>query len=161
MLANAVHNGDDDHPVAEGAADVDDSAWLVEEASLVLMEVTLDAVAQMDNLSLAALRHLLAVDRHGPLNLSGLASHLGMSLSATGRMVDRLVASGLLARFTATHSRREIRIEVTPRGLEVLEQLRSARRRRIGAALRNLATEDRHILTSLLRQLTAAYPHES
>jgi DNA-binding MarR family transcriptional regulator len=159
VLADALRNQDED-PVAGREANVDDSAWLVEEASVVLMEVTLDAVAQMEDLSLAALRHLLAVERHGPLNLSALAARLGMSLSAAGRMVNRLVDSGLLARSTAVHSRREIRIEMTPRGLEALAKLRSARRQRIGVALQNLDPADRRILTRVLQQLTAAYRGE-
>ncbi|MFI0420605.1 MarR family winged helix-turn-helix transcriptional regulator [Spongiactinospora sp. 9N601] len=133
-----------------------DSAWMVEEASLVLVEVTLDAVAQMGDLSLTALRLLLATDRHGPLSLSRLAAQLGMSPSATGRMVDRLAGSGLLNRYPATHSRREIRIEVTAGGLRVLERLRSARRRRIGLALRDLTPEGRRNLTRVLREFTEA-----
>ncbi|WP_147268021.1 MarR family winged helix-turn-helix transcriptional regulator [Spongiactinospora rosea] len=131
-----------------------DSAWMVEEASLVLVEVTLDAVAHMGDLSLTALRLLLAADRHGPLNLSRLAAQLGMSPSATGRMVDRLAGSGLLTRYPATHSRREIRIEVTAEGLRVLERLRSARRRRIGLALRHLTPEGRRLLTHVLQEFT-------
>ncbi|MFI6496219.1 MarR family winged helix-turn-helix transcriptional regulator [Nonomuraea typhae] len=137
-------------------ADVKESAWLIEEASLIWTEVTLDVVAQMDDLSLTALRHLLAAHRHGPLNLSALALHLGMSPSATGRMVDRLVGQELLQRSPATHSRREVRIEVTPRGHEILEQLRTVRRQCIGEALGRLPPEDRRALTRLLQQLTAA-----
>ncbi|WP_157253842.1 MarR family winged helix-turn-helix transcriptional regulator [Nonomuraea typhae] len=137
-------------------ADVKESAWLIEEASLLWTEVTLDAVAEMDDLSLTALRHLLAADRHGPLKLSALACQLGLSASATGRMVDRLVTLDLLKRSPATHSRREVRIEVTCRGHEILEQLRSVRRQRIGEALNKLPAADRHTLTRLLQQLTAA-----
>ncbi|MBB4704673.1 MarR family winged helix-turn-helix transcriptional regulator [Sphaerisporangium siamense] len=133
-----------------------DSAWLVEEASLVLVEVTLDAVAEMGDLSLTQLRALLAVDRHGPLNLSSLATRLNMSLSAAGRMVDRLDGSGLLRRFPAPHSRREIRIETTSDGREVLERLRSARRRRIGTVLERLTPDARAQLTHVLQEFTAA-----
>ncbi|MBB5629416.1 MarR family winged helix-turn-helix transcriptional regulator [Sphaerisporangium krabiense] len=133
-----------------------DWPWLVEEASLVLVEVTLDAVAEMGDLSLTQLRALLAVDRHGPLNLSSLATRLNMSLSAAGRMVDRLDGLGLLQRFPAPHSRREIRIDTTSDGREVLERLRSARRRRIGTVLERLTPDARTQLTHVLQEFTAA-----
>ncbi|WP_199536828.1 hypothetical protein [Spongiactinospora gelatinilytica] len=64
-----------------------DSAWMVEEASLVLVEVTLDAVAQMGDLSLTALRLPLAADRHGPLSLSRLAAQLGRTIRISRRKI--------------------------------------------------------------------------
>ncbi|MFF4619020.1 MarR family winged helix-turn-helix transcriptional regulator [Nonomuraea jabiensis] len=138
------------------SADMNDSAWQIEEASLVLVEATLDAMAALGSLSVTRLRVLLAADRHGPMNLSSLAERLGMSLSAAGRVVDRLAEAGLLSREPAPHSRREIRIQVTPEGREVLERLRAVRRRRIGQALDRLEPADRVTLFRMLRQLTDA-----
>ncbi len=132
------------------------SAWLVEEASLVLVEVTLTALAEVGELSLTQLRAMLAVDRHGPLNLSTLAAHLGMTLSAAGRLVDRLDGADLLSRFPAPHSRREIRIETTGQGRRVLERLRSARRRRIGEVLERMEPADRQVLARVLLGFSAA-----
>ncbi|GAA3129491.1 MarR family winged helix-turn-helix transcriptional regulator [Streptosporangium carneum] len=164
MTTEAIHDGGDEFLGTgrgeAGRGGESDSAWLVEEASLVLVEVTLNAVAEMGDLSLTQLRVLLAVDRHGPLNLSTLAAHLTMSLSAAGRMVDRLDGAGLLTRFPAAHSRREIRIETTVRGREVLGRLRSARRRRIGAALERLTPETRQTLARTLQEFTAAAQSE-
>ncbi|MDX3106108.1 MarR family winged helix-turn-helix transcriptional regulator [Nonomuraea angiospora] len=145
-------------PLAAPGADagMNDSAWQIEEASLVLVEATLDAMAALGSLSVTRLRVLLAVDRHGPMNLSSLAERLGMSLSAAGRVVDRLAEAGLLSREPAPHSRREIRIQVTPEGCEVLERLRAVRRRRIGQALDRLEPADRATLFRMLLQLTNA-----
>ncbi|MEV7006690.1 MarR family transcriptional regulator [Streptosporangium sp. NPDC051022] len=159
MTTEAIHNRDDlpgAAPGQTGPGGENDSAWLVEEASLVLVEVTLNAVAELGDLSLTQLRVLLAVDRHGPLNLSTLAAHLTMSISAAGRMVDRLEGAGLLIRFPAAHSRREISIETTAQGREALGRLRSARRRRIGAALGRLTPETRQTLARALQEFTAA-----
>ncbi|MFI9594644.1 MarR family winged helix-turn-helix transcriptional regulator [Nonomuraea sp. NPDC052265] len=135
---------------------MDDSAWHIEEASLVLVEATLDAMAALGDLSVPRLRVLLAVDRHGPMNLRSLAGRLDMSLSAAGRVVDRLDTAGLLSRAPAAHSRREIRISTTPAGREVLERLRAARRQRIGQALEKLPPDDRRTLVHVLRRLTEA-----
>ncbi|MEV0234473.1 MarR family transcriptional regulator [Nonomuraea sp. NPDC050786] len=135
---------------------MDDSAWQIEEASLVLVEATLDAMAALGYLSVTRLRVLLAVDRHGPMNLSSLAERLDMSLSAAGRVVDRLDEAGLLSRAPAPHSRREIRIQATPEGRDVLERLRAVRRRSIGQALDRLSPTERTTLFRMLRQLTEA-----
>ncbi|MEV3984194.1 MarR family transcriptional regulator [Nonomuraea sp. NPDC049758] len=135
---------------------MDDSAWHIEEASLVLVEATLDAMAALGDLSVPRLRVLLAVERHGPMNLRSLADRLDMSLSAAGRVVDRLDTAGLLSRAPAAHSRREIRISTTPAGREVLERLRAARRQRIGQALEKLAPDDHRTLVHVLRRLTEA-----
>ncbi|MFF4986733.1 MarR family winged helix-turn-helix transcriptional regulator [Streptosporangium saharense] len=156
MTTEAIHGGGDELP----SGGESDSAWVVEEASLVLVEVTLNAVAEMGDLSLTQLRVLLAVDRHGPLNLSTLAAHLTMSISAAGRMVDRLEGAGLLTRLPAEHSRREIRIETTEDGRETLGRLRAARRRRIGAALERLTPGTRQALARGLQEFTAVAQDE-
>ncbi|GAA0381535.1 hypothetical protein GCM10009530_35340 [Microbispora corallina] len=156
----AVWEGEPEDGGPEGAArggdDLADAAWRVEKASLALVEMTLNAVAEQSELSLTQLRVLLAVDRHGPLNLSTLAARLAMSISAAGRLVARLDAAGLVARLLAPHSRREISITVTPLGRRSLDELRAARRRDIAAALDILSPATRRTLADTLTELTAA-----
>ncbi|MFF0308764.1 MarR family winged helix-turn-helix transcriptional regulator [Streptosporangium sp. NPDC004379] len=132
------------------------AVWRVEEASLALVEMTLNAVAEDSDLSVTQLRVLLAVDRHGPLNLSALAAHLAMSVSAAGRLVARLDDAGLLTRLLAPHSRREISIGVTEAGRRAIGRLRAARRRRIAAALTRLPPGTRQALAGALTEFTAA-----
>ncbi|WP_086569045.1 MarR family winged helix-turn-helix transcriptional regulator [Streptosporangium minutum] len=150
-------NTDEAHDAAAGPLDdLADAAWRVEAASLALVEMTLNAAAEYSGLSVVQLRVLLAVDRHGPLNLSALAAHLTMSISATGRLVTRLDSAGLLTRLLASHSRREVSIDVTPLGHEAIERLRAARRRHIAAALTRLPPATRQTLARTLLEFTAA-----
>ncbi|WP_182908539.1 MarR family winged helix-turn-helix transcriptional regulator [Microbispora sp. H13382] len=135
---------------------LEEDAWSVEDASLALVEMTLTAVTRGAGLSVTQLRVLLAVDRHGPLNLSGLADLLGMSVSATGRLVARLHTAGLLTRLLSPHSRREVSIDVTETGRRSLERVRAARRGHIAAALRRLPPDSRRTLARTLREFTAA-----
>ncbi|MEU7911185.1 MarR family winged helix-turn-helix transcriptional regulator [Microbispora bryophytorum] len=135
---------------------LEEDAWSVEDASLALVEMTLNAVARGSDLSVTQLRVLLAVDRHGPLNLSGLAALLGMSVSAAGRLVARLHTAGLLTRLLSPHSRREVSIDVTETGRRSLERIRAARRGQIATALRRLPLDSRRTLAQTLRELTAA-----
>ncbi|MEV7009207.1 MarR family transcriptional regulator [Streptosporangium sp. NPDC051022] len=146
-----------DHDTAAGPGDdLTDAAWRVEAASLALVEMTLNAAAEHGDLSVTRLRVLLAVDRHGPLNLSTLAAHLSMSVSATGRLVARLDAAGLLARLLSPHSRREISIDVTPLGHRAIGRLRAARRRHITSTLKRLPPGTRQVLARALLEFTAA-----
>ncbi|WP_432920488.1 MarR family winged helix-turn-helix transcriptional regulator [Microbispora sp. CA-135349] len=135
---------------------LEEDAWVVEDASLALVEMTLTAVARSAGLPVTQLRVLLAVDRHGPLNLSGLAALLGMSVSASGRLVARLHTAGLLTRLLSPHSRREVTIDVTETGRRSLERLRAARRGHIADALRRLPPGSRRTLARTLREFTAA-----
>lgn len=135
---------------------MDELAWQVEESSLVLVEMTLRAVAEQSELSLTQVRVLLAVDRHGPLNLSALASHLAVSISAAGRLVDRLDHGGLLTRTLAEHSRREVRISLTPYGRGHVDHLRAVRRRTIADTLARLPLSTRRDLVQCLNDFTAA-----
>ncbi|MEU7886650.1 MarR family transcriptional regulator [Microbispora bryophytorum] len=135
---------------------LEEDAWSVEDASLALVEMTLNAVVRGSDLSVTQLRVLLAVDRHGPLNLSGLAALLGMSVSAAGRLVARLHTAGLLTRLLSPHSRREVSIDVTETGRRSLERIRAARRGQIATALRRLPPGSRRTLAQTLRELTGA-----
>ncbi len=141
---------------ADRRGDLADAAWRVEAASLALVEMTFNAAAEHSDLSVTQLRVLLAVDRHGPLNLSALAAHLTMSISATGRLVTRLHTAGLLTRLLAPHSRREVSIDVTPLGHQAIERLRAARRRHIATVLTRLPPVTRRTLARTLLEFAAA-----
>ncbi|GII80343.1 hypothetical protein Sru01_53250 [Sphaerisporangium rufum] len=151
-----MRTGENGHAVAAEDGDPRDTAWRVEEASLVLVELTLDAVVEHGDLSVTQLRTLLAVERHGPLNLSALAAHLGGSVSAAGRVVSRLDGAGLLTRALSPRSRREVSIEVTPLGLLSLERLRAGRRRHIAEVLSRLPAASAEALARTLAEFTAA-----
>jgi DNA-binding MarR family transcriptional regulator len=117
--------------------------------------MTMKAVAEQGHLSVTQLRVLLAVERHGPLNLSTLAARLAVSISAAGRLVARMDAAGLLTRLLSPHSRREISIDVTPLGRRTLDGIRTARRRQISAALARLTPASQRALTQTLTEFTA------
>ncbi|MDP9841432.1 MarR family winged helix-turn-helix transcriptional regulator [Streptosporangium lutulentum] len=144
----------DDGPL--GGDELDDAGRCVEEASLALVEMTLTAIVEEGDLSITQLRVLLAIERHGPLNLSALAARLGTSVSSAGRLVARLDTAGLLTRLLSLHSRREITIEVTPLGRQTLQRLRDARRRHIASALTRLPPGTRRTLARVLLEFTAA-----
>jgi DNA-binding MarR family transcriptional regulator len=155
---NRTGEPDNGEPVSRN--DLDDVGRHVEEASLALVEMTLNAIVEEGDLSVTQLRVLLAVDRHGPLNLSTLAAHLGTSISSAGRLVARLDTAGLLTRLLSLHSRREITIEVAPLGRQTLQRLRATRRRQIDSILIRLPPDTRRTLARVLLEFTAATRHD-
>lgn len=98
------------------------------------------------------LRVLLAVERRGTVNLSGLAADLDALNSSASRLCDRLEAAGLVARAPGRRSRREVTIRLTADGLGLLERLRRHRRERLMRVLALMAPADREaLLTGLAR----------
>jgi len=76
--------------------------------------------------------------------------------SATGRMVDRLVAAGLIDRLPHPTSRRELLAALTRRGREVVRRVTAHRRAEIAAIVEKMPTPERHGLVRALTAFTVA-----
>jgi DNA-binding MarR family transcriptional regulator len=92
----------------------------------------------------------------GPINLATLAGLLGVQPSATGRMVDRLVAAGLIDRLPHPTSRRELLATLTDRGRDVVQQVTEYRRAEIARIVQNMQAGERHGLVQGLKAFIAA-----
>lgn len=90
------------------------------EAARAMMRISLHAADQIGGVSVVQLRALTVLAREGTANLAQLADGMGVTVSTTSRLVDRLVAAGLADRRTATHTRREIALRLTARGRATL-----------------------------------------
>jgi DNA-binding MarR family transcriptional regulator len=106
--------------------------------------------AELD-LTLTQLRTLfvLGTSDH-ELALTELATHVGLSVAATGRAVDVLVREGLLTRHEDAVDRRIKRIGVGEAGHAALARLAAARRDGLRTFVGTLADEEReHFSTAL------------
>lgn len=131
----------------------------VEIASRSLLALSIQAMAQLDPaISSTQLRALMVLDGSGGSNLSALAAAVGVSTSAASRLVDRLVAMGLVDRQVPAHSRREVLLELTPAGRRVVRDHEHARQRVFATALADLAEAD---LRALLQGLDAVRAHQA
>ncbi|HEX2312728.1 MAG TPA: MarR family transcriptional regulator [Thermomonospora sp.] len=102
------------------------------------------------------LRVLFVVERHGSINLSGLAGELGALLSSASRLCDRLEAAGLLARVPG-RDRRAVELRLSRDGELLLSRLRERRRRELARVLAQMTPAARTaLLTGLLHFHTAA-----
>lgn len=103
-------------------------------------------------LSASQLQALLVVERNEGLNLRALADELGAMLSSASRLCDRLVAAGMIERLVGQTDRREISLQLTGQGRDVLERLRADRQARLDAVLSRMTVAGRAALLRGLRE---------
>jgi DNA-binding MarR family transcriptional regulator len=126
------------------------------EAARAVMRISLHAADQIGGVSVVQLRALTVLDREGTANLAQLAEGMGVTVSTTSRLVDRLVAAGLVDRRTATHTRREIALKLTARGRSTLARYDDHRLEGLHACLESLSEEEREQAVRGLRAFGGA-----
>ena len=104
---------------------------------------------------------LLAVFRRPEQSIEALRHSIGLSHSATVRLVDRLEGAGLLTRRSSTDGR-AVSLVLTGRGRRQAVRVQQERRRVLSRALTGLSSLDRRQLEELLDSLlrTQARLHE-
>jgi DNA-binding MarR family transcriptional regulator len=126
-------------------------------ASRLLVQISAQSIGKVDeNITFAQFRTLVILSNRGPINLATLAGLLGVQPSATGRMVDRLVAAGLIDRLPHPTSRRELLAALTKRGRDVVRQVTSYRRAEIAQIVQKMPPPERGGLIRALTAFTAA-----
>ncbi len=140
--------------VPESSAEVVDA---VISASRVLVAVAAKSLSDVANeVSLAQFRTLVVLASRGPQNLSGLAELVGVTAATATRMCDRLVKKGLVVRDTAQDDRRQVRLELTPRGRSVVDAVTDRRRQEIARIVQAIAPQEQWVLVFALRQFAQA-----
>jgi DNA-binding MarR family transcriptional regulator len=116
-----------------------------ERLTQALVDITahsLDALGECP-VTVSQFRLLHALEGLGRVPSSTLAAALGTAASSVTRLVDRLVAIGLVARGTAEHSRSIVTVEATEAGREVVRAVLARRRELLATVLDGLAEAER------------------
>jgi DNA-binding MarR family transcriptional regulator len=90
------------------------------------------------------------------MNVRTLAGLLHVQRSTTGRMVERLITAGLIDRRPHPALRRELVVELTRRGQEIVHAVTAYRRDEIARVVRNMPERERYGLVSTLTAFTTA-----
>jgi DNA-binding MarR family transcriptional regulator len=147
--------GTESATAADESLDVITDALLT--ASRLLVGISAHSIAQVDEtITIAQFRTLVILSNRGQINLATLASLLGVQPSATGRMVDRLVAAGLIDRLPHPTSRRELLAALTKRGRDVVRRVTAHRRTEIASIVEKMPPSERHGLVRALTAFTTA-----
>jgi DNA-binding MarR family transcriptional regulator len=142
---------------AEVRDDLDPITDALLSASRLLVAISARSIAAVDEtITIPQFRTLVILSTHGPMNLATVAGLLDVQPSTTGRMVDRLVASGLIERRSHPESRRELVVELTSRGREVVDAVTASRREEIAVIVSKMPQRQRHGLVRALTAFTAA-----
>ena len=114
-----------------------------------------DAVhAETDDLSPSAVAALQTVRQDGPMAIQDVARVIGLTHSATVRLIDRLEKDWLVRRLG--RKGREVRVEATARGRRRAGQFQDRRLTAADALLAVLEPEEREVFARVLDKMLAA-----
>ena len=94
------------------------------------------------------------LSRQKETTMHGLASLMGITCPAATGLVDRLIAQGLVSRQGDRKDRRVIRVNLTPKGRRVLDNIWSQKRRMIQEVFGQLSASDRAQYLATLEKVT-------
>lgn len=118
-----------------------------------VMRASLQAADEIGGVSVTQLRALTVLHRAGRTNLAQLAAGMGVTVSTTSRLVDRLVAAGLVDRRTAPHNGREIALRLTRRGRATLDRYDDLRLGWLRGRIDTLPPPDRDVAVRVVKVL--------
>ncbi|HEY3708472.1 MAG TPA: MarR family transcriptional regulator [Amycolatopsis sp.] len=131
--------------------DIDAVTDAVLTASRLLVAVSARSIsAAGDLITLPQFRLLVILQTRGPLKHAVLADYLGVNPSTATRMVDRLVAVGMVSREHNPASRREITLELTGAGARMVRQVTARRRKEIAKIVAKMPDTARSGLVDVL-----------
>lgn len=117
-----------------------------------LVGVAAQSVTEVeDRVTLPQLRVLMLIASRGTLNLNALAQAMDIHPSNASRSCDRLVAGGLLRRTESSVDRRNLVLELTDDGRQLIDVLTEHRREAIAAVLQRVPVSRRRGLVSAMR----------
>lgn len=139
------------------AADAQDLVTAVLTASRVLLGVAVRSLGEVeDTVTIPQFRTLVVLDTHGQMNLNTLAGLLGVTPSTALRMIDRLLAAELVTRRDNPENRREVLLELTIGGAQLVEQVTAKRRAEIARIVTAMPAGQRSELIVALRAFADA-----
>ena len=95
---------------------------------------------------------------HGsePMRMTSLAAKVGSLPSTFSRTIDRMVDGGWVQRQQSPGSRREVLIELTPHGRQLVNHVTDRRRQRIRQILAEMTSDERAAVSDALAKFATA-----
>src|SRR6187551_2432714 len=120
-------------------------AWMKEKTKVIFDSE--DITAQQFNIL-----RILRGSFPQPLSTLQIRERMLEKMSDTSRIVDRLIAKGLVKKLTCKNDRRLVDVIITDKGKKLLERL-DAREDEMDGVLGNLSEKDANILSDLLDKI--------
>jgi|tagenome__1003787_1003787.scaffolds.fasta_scaffold20981111_3 DNA-binding MarR family transcriptional regulator len=122
------------------------------------MDASVRASGELGGPSPVQLRALTALRRLPGANLALLAGEMGVTVSTTSRLVDRLVGADWVHRAPSANNRREISLALTASGLRLLRRYDERRVDLLRECLDRLPAERRGAVLGALAELAQVTP---
>ena len=152
-----IHDSEHASAAAGVVAPDDEVTDAIIRASRALVGIALRSLTASDEeVTLPQYRTLVTLTYGGGRRLADLASSLGVSPSTATRMCDRLVRKGLITRTRDEIDRREVNLEVTSSGRQIVEGVIERRRADVRELLRLIPRSTRNQLVESLNVLAGA-----
>jgi DNA-binding MarR family transcriptional regulator len=126
-----------------------------EELQQQLMGVHAPEFAALD-ITMAQAKLLYVIAAAPGSSMSEIAHRLGVAISTASGAVDHLVSLGLLDRFDDPANRRQVRVSVTPHGLETLEGMRELGTHQLRVMIERVDDDDLAVVEQAIRIMTAS-----
>ncbi len=109
------------------------------------------------DLTVPQFRTLAFVDRNKGTSLSAVANHMGLTLPSTSKLVDGLLARGMLTREDNPADRRRVKLGVTNHGLTILETSRRGTLTYLTDKIASLSAEDREVIVKAMKAMRSVF----
>ncbi|MGW3499017.1 MarR family winged helix-turn-helix transcriptional regulator [Streptomyces sp. NPDC001020] len=120
-------------------------------------QTRLGGVGQARNsMDRAAYLLLNRLDKEGPMGVKALAASMGIDSSTVTRQVAPLVDTGLVKRTSHPADGRAVVLQLSPRGLSRLDDVRSSRRQFMDELTNDWTPEERQAFCTLLTRFNVA-----
>lgn len=135
--------------------ELDDPADAIIAALIATSElfeaVSARCLAAVDaSITMPQFRVLLRLSSEGAANLATLARALDVQPSTIGRMIERLVAAGLIDRRNHPTSRRELVVDLNVKGHQIVDDVVALRREQFNLLIQTMpATLQKNLLAGL------------
>ncbi len=137
--------------------DPDDFVTAVLATSWLLVGISTRSVEDVDpRVTLTQFRSLAVLADRGETNLSKLAAELDVNASTAMRVIDRLVAAGLVSRTENPATRREVVLCLTPAGKKLVADVVAKRRSAIAGLVGSIPAKHHAAMVEGLRWFAAA-----
>ena len=125
--------------------------YLSNKLAALALAITDAAIAPDDDLAPTAVAALITAANSEPMSIGEIAAIVGLTHSATVRLVDRLESTGLFRRQSRVG--REVMVDITPAGRRRAEELQDRRLSNTSTFLTGLSEEEVAILDDLVERM--------
>jgi MarR family transcriptional regulator for hemolysin len=131
------------------------AAELLELIPQMMQRIRVEMRSGRGEISVPQFRALAFIHNHEAASLSAVAEHIGLSAPSMSKLIDNLVARGLVERGAAADDRRRLTLRLTAQGGAALALSRRVTRARLAEALAPLSGGE---LAEILRAVEILRP---